>query len=117
MELEEVSGEEILKTVLEDMTGLLARKRKALRRLVDTAERNVMYLDQTYGTMLSLEEVPFFNMKVPPPLSTTPFSPRFRQRVSFEQSGVHIPVEIFDGCKSKYPILRHWWLAHAYLRT
>lgn len=100
VELQKVNGEEILTNVLRKMTELLQRKKTALRRLVDKAEENVVYFEQIYGVpMLELEEVPFFNMKEVTSLSQLTFSPRFRQRVSFEESGVHIPVDILDGCK------------------
>jgi len=101
VKLRPISGQKIFQSCLEELSQILERKRQALRRLVDAAEQNVVYLDPTYGSMLALEDVPFLNMKLPPPLSAMPFSQSFRQRVSFEESGVHIPLEVFDGCKWK----------------
>lgn len=91
----------MLNTVLKKMVELLQRKKTALKKLVDKAEENVVYFEeQPYGTaMLTLEDVPFFNMKEVYTTKGLTFSPRFRQRVSFNESGVHIPVDIFDGCK------------------
>lgn len=83
------------------MIELLQRKKTALRKLVDKAEETVVYFEQqAYTTpMLTLEDVPFINMKEVYSTKGLTFSPRFRQRVSFNESGVHIPVEIYDGCK------------------
>lgn len=91
----------MLNSVLKKMVVLLQRKKTALRKLVDKAEETVIYFDETYRTvMLTLEDVPFINMKeVSANSKQLIFSPRFRQRISFEESGVHIPVDILDGCK------------------
>lgn len=99
-----IDGENILKQVLEKMTELWQRKKSALRRLVSKAEESVTSVNKrSYGSsMLTVDDVDFFNLKAVPATARLKFSPRFRQKVSFDQSGVHIPLEVYDGCKLLY---------------
>ncbi|KAL0274489.1 UNVERIFIED_CONTAM: hypothetical protein PYX00_006895 [Menopon gallinae] len=98
IDLYKIDGEKILKQVLEKMTDLWQRKKTALRRLVNKAEKSVIFYKRNYGSlMLTQDDVEFFNVKAVSPTVRLNFSPRFRQKVSFKQSGVHIPLEVYDG--------------------
>lgn len=97
--IEKINGEDILKNVLKKLSNLLTSKKSALKKLVDKAEQKFEKFQKTSKTMLTLEDLSFFNMKAPKPVVEMTYSPRFYQPVSYEESGVHIPLEIFDGCK------------------
>lgn len=73
-------------------------KKTALIKLVNKAEETYSKYEKI-NKPLQNAGVNFFNMKDPNNSANMTFSHNFRQKVSYKESGVHIPLEIFDGCK------------------
>jgi len=51
---------------------------------------------------LTLQRVPFFNVKSENAADYLEYSHEFGQNISFALSGVHIPLEIYEGCKYRF---------------
>jgi hypothetical protein len=69
-----------------------------LQRLVRAAEDAVA--THNYATPLRLADVPFLNMKdVKKGDERLKYSSAHLQNVTFNNSGVHIPLEIYEGCE------------------
>lgn len=99
--MNEINGDEILKSVLRKLGNLTSSRKSALKRLVDNAEENFANFQKSNASIPNLEALSFFNVKAVeiPKTMKMAYSPHFQQVVSFDQSGVHIPLEIYDGCK------------------
>ncbi|KAK6622585.1 hypothetical protein RUM43_008427 [Polyplax serrata] len=95
----EINGDEILKSVLRKLGNLTSSRKSALKRLVDNAEENFANFQKSNASIPNLEALSFFNVKAVeiPKTMKMAYSPHFQQVVSFDQSGVHIPLEIYDG--------------------
>jgi len=56
-----------------------------------------------YSSQLNLADVPFLNMKdVKKGDERFHYNPAFLQNVTMNDSGVHIPLEIYEGCEYKF---------------
>ncbi|XP_071440117.1 voltage-dependent calcium channel subunit alpha-2/delta-2-like isoform X2 [Hetaerina americana] len=96
VELQEVRGMQLLNEVIPKMNEVFMKKEEAVKRLVKAAESAVA--DHRENPALSLDDVKFMNMKeVKKYDERLQYSPRFMQNVSFDESGVHIPLEIYEG--------------------
>ncbi|XP_059488918.1 voltage-dependent calcium channel subunit alpha-2/delta-2-like isoform X2 [Neocloeon triangulifer] len=94
--LRELNGEGMLKQTLSKMRDLLERKEAALQRLVQAAEDAVS--NHKYSPGLNMLDVPYLNMKeLRKGDERLRFNPSFLQNVTLKESGVHIPLEIYEG--------------------
>ncbi|KAG8232873.1 hypothetical protein J437_LFUL011579, partial [Ladona fulva] len=107
IQLAEVDGLKLLNEAIPKMAEVLKRKEEALKRLVDEAENAVSEYKE--NPALSLEDVKFLNMKeLRKNDEQLHYSAQFMQNVSFNESGVHIPLEIYEGWMGpRYKVV--WW--------
>lgn len=99
--MQRIDGEKVLESVLEKVNNRLDQKKRALKKLVDEAEMKFSEFFKSNKSLLSLDDVSFFNVKARKNSDQMTFSPDFLQPVGFHESAVHIPLDIYDGCK--YP--------------
>ncbi|KAF4525353.1 hypothetical protein B566_EDAN007835 [Ephemera danica] len=111
--LKEVHGMDTLKQTLSRMKRMLEKKEAALQKLVTAAEQAIA--NHVEEPQLSLNQVPFFNMKeVKKNDERLQFSTHFLQNVTFNESGVHIPLEIYEGWMGhRYKVV--WWHASKHI--
>ncbi|XP_065349965.1 voltage-dependent calcium channel subunit alpha-2/delta-2-like isoform X2 [Cloeon dipterum] len=94
--LRQLNGEGMLKQTLGKMKDLIEKKEAALQRLVRAAEEAVS--KHKYSSSLSILDVPYLNMKdLRKGDDRLHFNPSFQQYVTLNESGVHIPLEIYEG--------------------
>ncbi|XP_046405840.1 voltage-dependent calcium channel subunit alpha-2/delta-2-like isoform X2 [Ischnura elegans] len=107
LELKEVDGMHLLNEAIPKMAEVLMKKEEAVKRLVKAAETAVA--DHRENPALSLDNVKFLNMKeIKKYDDRLQNSSRFMQSVSFNESGVHIPLEIYEGWMGpRYKVV--WW--------
>lgn len=70
------------------------------QNLQKTAETAVK--DYTYNPNLILNNTEYINvneLKSGPKAQSLKYDPHFRQEINGSESGVHIPIEIYEGCK------------------
>ncbi|GAB6029122.1 Voltage-dependent calcium channel subunit alpha-2/delta-1, variant 2 [Chamberlinius hualienensis] len=91
-----LNGSEIVHNMAEQLSKSFANKVAALRRLKLKAEETVR--NYQHNSSLTRDDVKYVNMK-DFNLSNVnvQYHPKFQQEVSFSTSGVHIPVDIYDG--------------------
>lgn len=101
-----LDGEMLLQNMADRMIATFRKKKEALQRLVDAAGK--AFSEYEYNEELDLREVTFVNVKDFRNTSILEFSPNFKQNVTFSASGVHVPLELYDGWMGpRYKV--RWW--------
>lgn len=99
MDLVSVNGTKVIDEVILKANEFLAKKEQALQRLYDAAKD----AEESYeeDLTLTLRRVQFFNVKgtEAEEEGALTYAPTFGQNISLNSSGVHIPLEIFEGCE------------------
>ncbi|XP_034239825.1 voltage-dependent calcium channel subunit alpha-2/delta-2-like isoform X2 [Thrips palmi] len=97
MDLVSVNGTKVIDEVISKANEFLGKKEQALQRLYDAAKD----AEESYeeDLTLTLRRVQFFNVKGTEAEEDGAliYAPTFGQNVSLNSSGVHIPLEIFEG--------------------